>query len=50
MSIILDTRTQSTLKRFQYNVRQDPGGYDNILVYYQKFYQQTWKSEYSVHI
>ena len=27
MSIILDTRTQSTLKSVQYNGRQDPGGY-----------------------
>ena len=27
MSIILDTRTQSTLKNVQYNGRQDPGGY-----------------------
>ena len=28
MSIILDTRTQSTMKSVQYNGRQDPGGYD----------------------
>ena len=27
MSIILDTRTQSTMKSVQYNGRQDPGGY-----------------------
>ena len=27
MSIILDTRTQSSVKSFQYNGRQDPGGY-----------------------
>ena len=27
MSIILDTRTQSTMKGVQYNGRQDPGGY-----------------------
>ena len=28
MSIILDTRTQSTMKSVQYNGRQDPGGYN----------------------
>ena len=28
MSIILDTRTQCTMKSVQYNGRQDPGGYN----------------------
>ena len=27
MSIVLDTRTESTVKSVQYNGHQDPGGY-----------------------
>ena len=30
MSIILDTRTQSSMKSVQYNGRRDPGGYIKI--------------------
>ena len=33
MSIILDTRTQSTMKIVQYHGRQDPGGYKYFIEY-----------------